>query len=265
MSSPQAQPVIEQQQQQPEPTQEAASPETRSEPQPEEPAANPAQSSVSKGKRKATEEDEEDDDDDESEDGSDHGEEPQWHHEGQQDAEPALPKGVKPVEEEVQRPKAGDWEAIWSAQCVAKRIACGALCLSQAKLPVLNRRHNAYYFHNTKTQETTWTNPMTAEGQAQQQQKNEQQRPVNAEDYGGVDPELAYLDPSLRSAGAASSAEFTGTTARFNARTGKFEGGRAGNRKPEHHSDQSRARRQSSFFFDVKTWEKVSERAHCVH
>lgn len=80
------------------------------------------------------------------------------------------------------------------------------------------------------------------------------QRPVTAEDYGGVDPELAYLDPSIR---AGSSGGSGSLTARFNARTGKFEGDPS--RNPEHHSDFSRAKRQSSFFFDVDAWQKVSQ------
>lgn len=89
------------------------------------------------------------------------------------------------------------------------------------------------------------------EPQRPQQQRREQ----HPESYGGIDPELAYLDPSLQSgsggqAGAA-------VTARFNARTGKFQGGSEANRNPEYHSDFSRAKRQSSFFFDVDAWEKV--------
>ena len=43
-----------------------------------------------------------------------------------------------------------------------------------------------------------------------------------AADYGGIDPELAYLDPSL---GARKGQTASGSyAARFNARTGRFEG-----------------------------------------
>lgn len=73
-----------------------------------------APSSVSKGKRKAQDEPSDDSSSGEEDDAGSDAEEPQWHTEAQETAAPAQPKGVKAVENK--RPKAGDWEAIWSAQ-----------------------------------------------------------------------------------------------------------------------------------------------------
>lgn len=110
-------------------------------------------------------------------------------------------------------------------------------------------RHNAYYFYNVKSKETTWDNPLTQPAAAAPA------RTAPAPDLGGVDPELAYLDPSLSSSSSATGGG-SAVTARFNARTGKFQGGDP-TKNPEYHSDYARAKRQSSAFFDVDAWEKV--------
>lgn len=156
-------------------------------------------------------------------------------------------------------PSAGDWQAIWSPP------------------------HNAYYFYNAKTQETTWVNPLQ-----QQQQDADAADPSSASstDTGaetasgsgagpaataaalqamydlqaaaaaqGIDPALAYLDPSLASDPSAPN-QFT-YTAKFNARTGAFAKPDA--RDPTHLSEFERAKRMSEVYFDVGQWEKDVE------
>ncbi|KAI0922624.1 hypothetical protein AcW1_002777 [Taiwanofungus camphoratus] len=147
---------------------------------------------------------------------------------------------------------AGDWQAIWSPA------------------------HNAYYFYNAKTQETTWTNPLqpapadpVAAGlspssgsaspdaglpaSAATQSMYDLQAAAAAQ---GIDPALAYLDPSLV-AGPSSVAADQGYTAKFNARTGAFT--RPDGRDPSHLSEYERAKRMSEFYFDVNAWERDVE------
>ncbi|KAI8989065.1 hypothetical protein BD414DRAFT_485871 [Trametes punicea] len=147
---------------------------------------------------------------------------------------------------------AGTWQAVWSPA------------------------HNAYYFYNTVTQETTWVNPL-------QQTTNAEAGPSNAtatadpastsettagmssssttaEIYAaaaaqGIDPALAHLDPSLI-AGSTAPGAFT-YTAKFNARTGAFA--RPDARDPTHLSEYERAKRMSEFYFDVNAWEREVE------
>jgi len=71
----------------------------------------------------------------------------------------------------------------------------------------------------------------------------------------GIDPSLAYLDPSLASSSGVPS-NFT-YTAKFNARTGAFA--KADSRDPTHMSEYERAKRMSEFYFDVGAWEKDVE------
>lgn len=73
----------------------------------------------------------------------------------------------------------------------------------------------------------------------------------------GIDPSLAYLDPSF--AASSSSTPIPGAalpsfTAKFNARTGQFTS--AAGRDPSHLSEYERAKRMSEFYFDVGAWEK---------
>jgi hypothetical protein len=71
----------------------------------------------------------------------------------------------------------------------------------------------------------------------------------------GIDPSLAYLDPSL--AGASSvpggSAGYN-FTARFNAHTGTFT--RPEGRDPTHLSEYERMKRMSSVYFNMEQWEQ---------
>lgn len=81
-----------------------------------------------------------------------------------------------------------------------------------------------------------------------------------AADYGGIDPELAYLDPSL-AAGSRRGASASGAyAARFNARTGRFEGDPTKN--PERVGDVERAKRQNQFYFDYDNWQKTLAAEH---
>lgn len=78
------------------------------------------------------------------------------------------------------------------------------------------------------------------------------ERRPTAEDFGGIDPDLAYLDPTLGRKGGANSAG--AYTARFNARTGKFQGDPTMN--PDRVSEVERGKRQNQFYFDYTNWEK---------
>jgi hypothetical protein len=127
----------------------------------------------------------------------------------------------------------GDWQAIWSPQ------------------------HNAYYFHNLRTNETTWTNPLANNADASAAGPSSSSR-FSAEAAAlaqGIDPALAHLDPSL-AAGPSNPAAFT-YTAKFNARTGAFA--RPDARDPSHVSEYERMKRMSEFYFDVDEWQKQLE------
>lgn len=148
----------------------------------------------------------------------------------------------------------GDWQAIWSPQ------------------------HNAYYFFNSVTQQTTWENPLqpspSAASTSATPDKSASPGPSTAPTSDtpaalakmyalqqaaaeqGIDPALAYLDPSLASSSSGGAA---GYTARFNARTGAFTA--ADGRDPSHLSEYERMKRMSSVYFDFGEWEKeVAER-----
>jgi len=130
-----------------------------------------------------------------------------------------------------------DWQAIYSPQ------------------------YNAYYFYNSKTQETTWTNPLVPEAS----ESTATVAPVNEPQalsamttsaanpmLDGIDPELAYLDPTLAAGGPSGTAG--AYAARFNARTGRFTA--MDGRDPSHLSEYERMKRMSSVFFDMTSWEQ---------
>ena len=142
-------------------------------------------------------------------------------------------------------PSQGDWQAIWAPM------------------------QNAYYFYNSVTNETTWTNPLQPQPAADQ--AGGTQTPAGALDpsvstsgsmydvqaaaeAAGIDPSLAYLDPSLGLPGSTPAGTFT---AKFNARTGAFA--RVDARDPSHLSESERAKRMSEVYFDVGAWEKELE------
>lgn len=152
---------------------------------------------------------------------------------------------------------AGDWQAIWSPG------------------------HNAYYFYNSVTQETTWENPLQPTPAASASTSASASVPASgaasppaeagpsaatqalyalqaAAAAQGIDPSLAHLDPSLAGP-SGSPAAFT-YTAKFNARTGAFT--RPDGRDPTHLSEYERAKRMSMAYFDVGQWEQDVETRH---
>ncbi|KAI5481170.1 WW/Rsp5/WWP domain containing protein [Pseudohyphozyma bogoriensis] len=164
-----------------------------------------------------------------NDDGEDEGDE-----EGKDEAE-----GEKEEEDGVAGVHKGKdgWTAVWSADA------------------------NAYYYWNANTQEVTWENPL-AGGASANAEASTSSKPADggdgrsAVDYGGIDPELAYLDPNLaRAAGAGGSAPVF--QARFNSRTGRFQGDPSMN--PDRISDFSRAERQQNAYYDVGGWNESLE------
>lgn len=142
-------------------------------------------------------------------------------------------------------PSSGPWQAIFSPQ------------------------YNAYYFFNSETQETTWQNPLVNEDT--QPAATEAESPDESQPSGsslstvqqaaiaqGIDPALAYLDPTLALPASATPSMSYGSTAKFNARTGQFT--RPDARDPTHLSEYERAKRMSEFYFDVGAWEKQRAR-----
>lgn len=142
-------------------------------------------------------------------------------------------------------PTQGDWQAIWSPQ------------------------HNAYYFYNMQTNETTWTNPLAgSELSSSSSTAVDGQNGSSFYSYNydlqaaavsqGIDPSLAYLDPSL-AAGPSAPTAFT-YQAKFNARTGAFT--KPDGRDPDHVSEYERMKRMSQFYFDVSQWEQEVAQRH---
>ncbi|KAG9047141.1 hypothetical protein FS837_002924 [Tulasnella sp. UAMH 9824] len=136
--------------------------------------------------------------------------------------------------------------------------------------------YNAYYFYNTRTKETTWTNPLLppTEGQAVTENPptssdkdavTEGPEPSSSRGVksstlvpdeavlNGIDPALAYLDPTLYATRAGGAPPNT-FSAKFNARTGRFTA-MSDSRDPSYLSEAERAKRMSSVFFDVDKWE----------
>lgn len=139
----------------------------------------------------------------------------------------------------------GTWQAIWAPM------------------------QNAYYFYNSVTNETTWMNPLqpqptTDNADTSQAGASTSYLPAStsstmytaqaAAEAAGIDPSLAYLDPSLGLPGSTPAGTFT---AKFNARTGAFA--RVDARDPSHLSESERAKRMSEVYFDVGAWEKELE------
>jgi hypothetical protein len=140
---------------------------------------------------------------------------------------------------------------------------------------VFSPQHNAYYFYNASTAETTWVNPLqpspsdpsdSSTGAQDTAADAQADGDVNPNPYdpnslearaiaAGIDPSLAHLDPSL--AGPSSLAYSGSFTAKFNARTGAFSAADA--RAPSHLSEFERMKRMNEFYFDMGAWEKDVE------
>ncbi|TRM67150.1 hypothetical protein BD626DRAFT_484877 [Schizophyllum amplum] len=132
-------------------------------------------------------------------------------------------------------------------------------------------QYNAYYFFNNQTGETTWQNPLDPSASASSSAAGpsissaaEQPTPQQPQPYApydavqqaalqqGIDPALAYLDPTLASSSSSTPAQ--AFQAKFNARTGAFTAMNA--RDPSHLSEYERMKRMSDVFFDVNKWEQ---------
>ncbi|CAE6448623.1 unnamed protein product [Rhizoctonia solani] len=152
------------------------------------------------------------------------------------DANPPLPDEPLPPQNE--------WQAVWSPG------------------------HNAYYFFNSRTSETTWVNPLdpSASTPAVQPTQEPEPEPTTSEapppDFshlGGIDPELAYLDPTLAVPSAGAKGPVPTFSARFGARDGRFTA--MDGRRPEHLSEAARAQRMSAVYYDTEAWEReIAER-----
>ncbi|KAJ7845906.1 hypothetical protein B0H13DRAFT_115726 [Mycena leptocephala] len=151
---------------------------------------------------------------------------------------------------------------------------------------IFSPQFNAYYFYNSETQETTWTNPLqppepaaeSTSTSAEPAAETSTAAPGTADTSSipryaalqsaaiaqGIDPALAYLDPSL--AASTSSTDPSGFPpsfqAKFNARTGQFAA--MDSRSPAHLSEYERAKRMSEVFFDVAAWEQDLAQQHAA-
>lgn len=146
------------------------------------------------------------------------------------------------------KPQGHPWQAIWSAA------------------------HNAYYFWNATNGETTWVNPLdpqasssasaSALAPAPTQHTSEGDEPID----GDLDPDLAFLDPTLYAAAraGASAASSSGYQSRgtFNRLTGRFMPAPGADAPDEDaiNAQALRAKRQMGHYFDVDEWERAKER-----
>jgi hypothetical protein len=149
---------------------------------------------------------------------------------------PSTSKGTKTEAEDSRSPEtdtssgSDGWQAIYSAE------------------------HNAYYFYNEHTHQTTWQNPRLPESHSDPTSVPSSTPSVHdAAIAQGIDPALAHLDPSLAAHPSTSPSAYA-ASARFNARTGQFS--RPDARDPSHLSEYERAKRMSEFYFDVNAWEQ---------
>ncbi|KAF8425600.1 hypothetical protein EV426DRAFT_595863 [Tirmania nivea] len=173
--------------------------------------------------------DREDGEEDGDEEGEEHGEEEGEEHGEIEDrgsaADPPLPPGPPPGEDD-------GWQAIWDAQ------------------------HQAYYFYNALTGQTTWTNPrvpsattlpptLPAEGAP-----GTDQSPVEGEGDPGYEPTYYQLAHGITDPSAVTAEDIASTyasTGTFNRFTGKWQAGK----NPENYNDENKSRRQMEFYFDV--------------
>ncbi|GAA5940485.1 WW domain-containing protein [Sporobolomyces koalae] len=129
---------------------------------------------------------------------------------------------------------------------------------------VFSPEANGWYFWNSKTNETTWTNPRdptTASTPSTaphpplptEEPTDSQQPPESSNALPPIDPDLAWLDPAAAARGSSSST--AAQTARFNARTGRFQVENH-HLTPDRISDYQRSNRQQEAYYDVKGWEQ---------
>ncbi|GAA5988363.1 hypothetical protein JCM5350_004414 [Sporobolomyces pararoseus] len=137
---------------------------------------------------------------------------------------------------------------------------------------VFSPEANAWYFWNSKTNETTWENPkQSKKAQAESastsvpttepstssapQPPLPSEEPTTSDGLPPIDPDLAWLDPSAAARGGSSTT--SAQSARFNARTGRFQVD--SKLTPDRISDYQRSHRQQEAYYDVKGWEQQLE------
>ncbi|KAA8912428.1 hypothetical protein FN846DRAFT_933065 [Sphaerosporella brunnea] len=157
--------------------------------------------------------------------------------EGTSEENPPLPPGPPPGEEEQED---DGWQPVW------------------------NPTYGSYYFYNSKTGETTWTNPRVPEATnaplaaPANIQAGSPDGAVAAAAYhdplqynpaihGDYDPTAPYAQP--REEPQEASTDYTATAA-FNRFTGKFTPAFSA-KVPENYNDENKSRRQMEFYFDV--------------
>ena len=188
--------------------------------------------------------DNDDDDDDDGEDGEEEYDDEDGEEEGEiesvadspqqpTDADPPLPPGPPPGEDD-------GWQAIWDAQ------------------------HQAYYFYNALTGQSTWTNPrvpsattlpptLPTEGaEGAEYAPGMDQPPLEGEGEGdlGYEPTYYQLAHGITDPSAVTAEDIASTytsTGSFNRFTGKWQAGK----NPENYNDENKSRRQMEFYFDV--------------
>lgn len=164
------------------------------------------------------------------------------------------------AEASAMQPSSHRWQAIWSPS------------------------HNAYYFYNADTGETTWTNPLADSSSSSAltttTSATTTEAAVSSEEElaqrAGIDPDLAFLDPGLYASQLAaaratsSSAGAYASQGIFDKRTGRFRAAAAAaaavdpsaastTTTEDPSSSAIRAKRQLGEFLDVDAWQQAKE------
>ncbi|KAE8227699.1 hypothetical protein CF326_g7398, partial [Tilletia indica] len=163
-----------------------------------------------------------------------------------------------------------------TAAAGAKAAAAGTDPATQGWQAIWDPTRNAYYFWHEATQSSTWDNPYekatTSSSSSAANNAPPQQIPDRA--LGEIDPELAFLDPSLAASSTrkhpSSSSAYT-AAAHFDPRTGRFLASTpstttispaladkhgAYSNPTTFFSAPHRAKRQMDVFFDSEAWEE---------
>ncbi|KAI9828347.1 MAG: hypothetical protein M1832_002775 [Thelocarpon impressellum] len=118
--------------------------------------------------------------------------------------------------------------------------------------PVWEETAQAFYFYNSRTGESTWTNPRIP-AEAEEEPEAAAPRPYGGYDpsiHGSYDPTASYAQPAPDppTSTPADPSELYAAVGTFNRFTGKFQAPEIG---PQNHSDEAKSRRQMAAFFDV--------------
>jgi hypothetical protein len=128
--------------------------------------------------------------------------------------------------------------------------------------PIWDPTYGSYYFYNSKTGETTWTNPRVPEATNVPLVAAEAGSPdgstaaaaayhdplqYNPAIHGDYDPTAPYAQP--RETQETAPVDYTATAA-FNRFTGKFTPSFS-HKVPENYNDENKSKRQMEFYFDV--------------